>query len=272
MIRPLRRMAALPAILAGLILDTPGVHAQGVVDVPSRGETVRILVEAPAPDGDSAQPRPIGAVVLFAGGKGVLRITGSGRIRKLRGNFLVRSRALFRRHSFITAVIDAPTDRRHDLYGFRGSAAHAADVAAVIGHLRTTHDVPVWLAGTSRGTNSVANAAVRLHGPAAPDGVVLTATMLKANDKGDQVLDYDLGAVRLPVIIAHHRRDNCWVTPPEGVDDLRDALHRARLLEVLWYEGGRDEGPDCQAKGHHGFAGLEEQVVGDIARLVKATF
>jgi len=31
---------------------------------------------------------------------------------------------------------------------------------------------------------------------------------------------------------------------------------------VVWVDGGADSGNPCQAKGHHGFAGLDGRVVG----------
>lgn len=36
------------------------------------------------------------------------------------------------------------------------------------------------------------------------------------------------------------------------------------------HEGGRTPGTDCEASAHHGFNGLERQVVGDIPAWIKA--
>ena len=141
-------------VLSLVFLISFELSAAEVVDVASRGEVARVLVEA----GDD----PSVVVVLFAGGKGVLRISSGGRIGRLGGNFLVRSRGDFQRHGAITAVIDAPSDRKSTLLGFRGGADHAKDVGAVIKEMRARTGLAVWLVGTSRGTNSVANAAIRL--------------------------------------------------------------------------------------------------------------
>jgi len=252
-------------------------NATEVVDIESRGEITRILVEDPEPyldfnkDPPEVKPETIGVAVLFAGGGGVLKITEYGNVRKLSGNFLIRSANYFRENGFVTAIIDGPSDQAHSLYGFRGSSDHAEDIGAVIGHLRAKYTVPIWLVGTSRGTNSVANAAIRLNGENGPDGIVLTSSMLASNRKGDYVLQYDLDEIRVPVVIAHHRNDSCSVTPPHNVDDMAEDLEKARHVKVLWYEGGVDVGPACQARGHHGFAGIEKQVVDDISEAMRAT-
>jgi len=100
---------------------------------------------------------PMAVAVLFAGGKGAMQLSLDGAIGWGRGNFLIRSRPLFSRHGIVTAIIDAPSDHPRNLHnGFRRSPEHAADIGAVIGHLRRIYRVPVWLVGTSQGTLSVA--------------------------------------------------------------------------------------------------------------------
>lgn len=60
--------------------------------------------------------------------------------------------------------MDAPSDRLEPPYlsGFRQSSEHVADIKAVIAWLRQQVNAPVWLVGTSRGTQSVAFAATQL--------------------------------------------------------------------------------------------------------------
>jgi len=240
-----------------------GAAFGGVEDVKTpRGESVRLLVEKGS---DSWV-----TVVLFAGGHGVLGITEDGALRDLGGNFLVRSRSRFVYFGAVAAVIDAPSDNSNSLHGFRDSPEHAEDVGAVIRHLKAKYRLPVWLVGTSRGTNSVANAAVRLGADSA-DGIVLTASMLSAPRRGTQVLAMNLEKVRLPVLIAHHREDACDVTPPGGVEALRRRLTQAAPVKVLWFEGGSGiRGNPCQARHYHGFAGIEQEVVAAIMRWIKS--
>lgn len=238
------------------------VRTREVHDIPSRGERTRVLVET--------VDAPIAVAVLFAGGKGAMRLSSEGDIGWGNGNFLIRSRPYFLEGGITTAIMDAPTDEKYDLrHGFRGSADHATDIGAVIAHLRARFDVPVWLVGTSRGTNSVASAAVRL-GDGRPDGIVLTASMLVWNEKGDNLLDFSLDKITGPVFVAHHEEDACFVTPPEKVPDLVSALTAAKPVKVALYAGGGAVGNPCQAAHYHGFNGIEEDVVSDIVAWMKA--
>ncbi len=238
-----------------------GELAAEVQDVKSRGETTRLLVEQGS--------KPWVTVVLFAGGKGAMDISESGAIGWGERNFLVRSREYFQDKGAITAVIDAPTDHKDKLHKFRVTEDHAKDIAAVIKHLRGKYGLPVWLVGTSRGTTSVANAAVRLQ-TEKPDGIVLTSTMLAANKKGDYVLPLELSKIEIPVLISHHKYDECSKTPPDKVSDLKAALTKAKPVKVLWYEKkGWEKGKACQARHYHGFIDIEEKVVSDRMAWIK---
>lgn len=86
------------------------------------------------------------------------------------------------------------------LNGFRQTTEHVADVKAVIAWLRRTAKVPVWLVGTSRGTQSVAYIATDLTGAEGPDGVVLTSTIL-VDKKSTPVPAMALGNIRVPVLV-----------------------------------------------------------------------
>jgi hypothetical protein len=252
----------LKTLLVLVFLAPFGVLAGEVVDVTSRGEITRLLVE----QGDD----PWVVAVLFAGAHGVMNISAGGSIGRLGGNFLVRARRHFHNRGAITAIIDAPTDHTVDLTGFRASAEHAADVGAAIAHLRSKYALPVWLIGTSRGTNSAANAAIRL-GPEGPDGIVLTTSLLRANTRGTNVLSMELERIALPVLVVHHTQDACRYTPPGKVADLMQALTRAQPAKVLLYEGGRGiRGQACRAFHYHGYAGIEERVVADIMAWIAA--
>ena len=58
-----------------------------------------------------------------------------------------------------TALVDAPSDYpgEEGLGGFRLAPAHAEDLGKLIEDVRARVKAPVWLAGHSRGTVSVAN-------------------------------------------------------------------------------------------------------------------
>ena len=106
-------------------------------------------------------------MILFAGGHGGLQISSSGSFKWGAGNFLVRTRQLFADQGLMVVVVDAPSDRQSApfLGGFRQKAEHAADIKAVIAWAREQTKVPVWLVGTSRGTQSAAFVATELGDP-----------------------------------------------------------------------------------------------------------
>jgi len=217
---------------------------------------------------------PRAAVILFAGGKGALHLS-SGLFGPSIGwgsrNFLVRTRDRFADHGLMVAVVDAPSDRQGPdgmLYGFRSSAAHVTDIDAVIADLRRRADVPVWLIGTSRGTESAASVAI--HSSQHPHGLVLTSSMSEPNRKGDAVTAMALGRIRMPTLIVAHQDDGCRWTPPGGARAIRAGLRNAPRVELRLFSGGDEQGRPCKAMSHHGFLGIESGVVDAIAGFVTA--
>lgn len=244
-----------------------GAWAQGaqVVDLPSRaGVTERMLVLQPA--------APAAVAVLLTGGNGRAEIDGSGAVGRGKGNFLVRSRDRFVAQGLATIVLDAPSDRS-DLNGdFRDSPEHAADVGAVVRWAREKFGKPVWLVGTSRGTQSAAAVALVLQGPSAPDGIVLTSTILGGSPRSPvtarPVPQMPLGDLKMPVLVVHHQQDPCPICNPAGLPALM-ARFPAGRAQLLTYTGGSSVGPPCEAHSHHGYNGIEDEVVAGIARWIK---
>ena len=211
--------------------------------------------------------RPVASVILFAGGGGTLNIE-NGVIGK-DTNFVVRSRFRFAREEFNVAVVDAPSDYRN-LRGARDTLFHAVDIKGVIAYLRKASNVPVWLIGTSRGTISAANAASRLKEGGA-DGLVLTATVFEQSGGGGTLTDVDLGSITVPTLFVHHKQDRCRVTPYAGIAPHMKGLRNAPKVEQIAFEGGLPPEDDhCEAKGPHGFYGIENEVVRAIGNWIKA--
>jgi pimeloyl-ACP methyl ester carboxylesterase len=235
-------------------------QTQRVVDVPSRsGVTQRFLLLQP----DSAKA----VVILFAGGHGGIQMSADGTMTSLSGNFLVRSRDLFSAQGLAVAVIDAPSDRQQPphLDYFRDTTAHVADVKAAIIWLRQELKLPVWLVGTSRGTQSVAFIATQLT-PAdgGPDGIVLTSTIL-ADHRSRPVPDMALHRISVPVLVTHHRQDSCRTCRFSDLPWLTNKLRHLARTETLIFDGGNNEGPPCESRAYHGYNGIETDVVARIA-------
>ena len=212
---------------------------------------------------------PVANVILFAGGKGKIGVKDWG-IKKT-GNFLVRSRELFLGKGLDVAVIDAPSDKKDEdgmFYGFRTSLEHVADVNAVIDYLRTRNNKPVWLVGTSRGTESVAHIAINTTKKI--DGVVFTASITEKNGKGRAVTEMDLSKISVPVLISSHKKDHCDITPPRGAKKIKKKLTSSPRIEIKMYTGGnKPVSKPCKAKSQHGFYGIENEVVNDIVEFIK---
>lgn len=256
-------MNILPAwCVLALITALPAAHAAQqplTMDLPSRpGVTQRILVITPE--------KPKSAVILFAGGDGGIQIQPDGRILRS-GNFLVRSRQLFADQGYTTVVIDAPSDKQSPPYlaGSRQTAEHVADVKAVIAWLREQAKIPVWLIGTSRGTQSAAWVATRLAtADGGPDGIVLTSSML--TDRASRAVpEMELERLRIPVLVVHHKDDACRYCQLSDMPRLMDRLTSPPRKELIVFAGGDNSGDPCGARAYHGYNGIEREVVERIA-------
>jgi hypothetical protein len=184
---------------------------------------------------------PKASVILIPGGDGVMGIQPDGTFSSLRGNQLVRTRKGYLAHGVATLTID------------RGVA-----VPAAIAYMRTIA-APVIVVATSRGSLRVPGALA-----AKPDGLVLTASFL------GEVRSHIGSPDRLPrTLIVHHKQDGCRHTSPSGVQHFK-AWGGAKVA-VEWMEGGTNIGDPCQAKGYHGFNGLDARVVATVAQFATAT-
>jgi pimeloyl-ACP methyl ester carboxylesterase len=235
-----------------------------VVDIPTRpGVTQRLLVLVP--------PAPKAAVILFAGGHGGLQIAADGSLVWGKGNFLMRSRQLFVDQGLLTVIIDAPSDRQSFpfLAGFRQGPEHAADVQAAIAWARQQSGLPVWLVGTSRGTQSVAAVATRLARADGPDGLVLTSTIL-TDPREPSVPAMALEKLSIPVLVVHHELDGCKLCAYSEIPHLMNKLGAMPAKQLLTFRDGISRGDPCEAMAYHGFNGIESEVVGQIAGWVLA--
>lgn len=250
--------------LWALALLASQAHAQfkeQVQDISTRpGVTQRFVLIKPE--------RPVAAVILFAGGHGGLQITADGKFGLGKENFLVRSRQLFAGQNLVVAVVDAPSDHQGSPYlsNFRQHPGHAADIKAVIAWLRQDTRLPVWLVGTSRGTQSVTYIATQLADRSGPDGIVLTSTLLTDKPGDRAVPDMPLEKIAIPTLVVHHVHDGCKLCRFADMPSLMTKLTATPRKELLTFKGGKNEGNPCQARAYHGFNGIEEDVVRAVAK------
>jgi len=188
------------------------------------------------------RPKAVRAsVILLPGGSGAIQAGDQGDIHGLLGNQLVRTRNAYAARGLAVLVADAGTNLKS-----------AVDYMAAIKR-------PVTVIATSRGT---LRAAEGIAGGARPDALVLTSGFLSPESGGGGNVMSILGSpAALPrTLVIHHRQDSCRFTLPAGIDPfIKWSAGRAR---VSWLSGGAEEGDPCEARGHHGFNGLDGQVVG----------
>lgn len=227
---------------------------QKVAEVPFAGGSQTVLYLGPA------QPRAI--VINFPGGDGVVKI-GSGGTVGQGGNFLVRTREHWVERGLGVVIPDVPQGYG-SLFGRRNTAAYGAAIAALVAFAKSQANVPVWLVGTSQGTNAAANGGSRLtHGEIA--GVVLTSSITQAGNRPDlleTVFDDNLAAIDVPVLIVSHKDDACAMTPASDGVRIKSALGHSPRSEVIVMTGGLPPKSDaCEARSAHGFFGVEDQTV-----------
>ena len=244
-------LTSLAQVEASLVtLDTrPGVTQQIIVEQPSNSKA---------------------NLVLFSGGKGKLRLNSNK--YKTNKNFLVRSRHLFTDNNYTVILVDAPSDKQGRLgmlKGFRNSQKHVQDIKAVINYIRSINNKPIWLIGTSRGTESAAYAAVHLNSKI--DGLVLTSSISKTNNKGTSVTDLPLDRITVPVLAIHHIQDACKTTRPSVVKDIKRKAYNSSRVGVKLFTGGDipiSSNP-CQARTYHGYLGIEQDVTDYIGDFIQ---
>src|SRR6266700_1301316 len=225
--RFLMNCLGLAAVLAALVC-APAVADETVSVSGSRAVLIR--------------PKAVRAsVILLPGGSGAIQAGDQGDIHGLLGNQLVRSRKAYAARGLAVLVADAGTNLKS-----------AVDYMAAIKR-------PVTVIATSRGT---LRAAEGIAGGARPDALVLTSGFLSPESGGGgNVMSIVGSPSALPrTLVIHHRQDGCKFTLPAGVDPfVKWSAGRAR---VSWLSGGAEQGDPCEADGHHGFNGLDGQVVG----------
>lgn len=199
-------------------------------------------------------------VILLSGGSGGIGFR-DGQPRS--NNFLIRSREFFRNEGLNVALLGNPTDMRQIDDLWRTSQAHRADVVQVMADIRSRSSAPIWLVGTSMGTVSATALALALQDQLA--GVVLTAS-ITSYSQSTSVPKQAIGQLRLPVLVYHHRQDACQLTQASEASYILRGLSQARVKKLMVVEGGENpSGNPCQALHWHGFIGMEERAVQEIA-------
>ncbi len=279
MIARIARSLCLPAAIAGTIFaqlsfaqDSKSCGER--VELPGHGKA-KLFYSFKSPSNANA------VLVLLPGGSGFADLDASGCARKLMGNSLVRTRELIHARGFATALVDAPSNYRgaDGLGGFRIAPQHAEDLGKIVADIRTRTKLPVWIIGTSRGSISAVNAASRLSGEQAPDGIVLTSPVTSGRTGGQKawvaqtVFSVSLEAIKMPVLVVAHTNDSCIRTPPTLAATILARTNGTREQSVIVKGTNAPRGPvsvdACEGKSPHGFIGQEQEVTDGIVRFIR---
>ncbi len=234
---------------------------------------------------------PKASIILFSGLFGNIKAGGKENKPKIRWekSWMVKARQQFAEHGLIVAVIDAPSD--HKKSGSSGhkrapgmgldwrlADGHMQDINAVINYLEK-ENLPIFLAGQSLGTLSVATAGYKLGGEV--KGIILSSSATKAKppwkekwpvykDYPNAILDFPfLNKISVPVMVLAHEKDNCVPTPPANAQRLKDAFTGSSNAVLQLYSGGRPLENGCSAAGAHSYYGIQKQVIADICDFIK---
>lgn len=251
-------MTYLPRLfLAALLACAAPLHAQELVTLPTRpGVTVSLFIA-----NMGKVPQRAAALLLIGGGGNIRLRMEEGQVKFGQQNFLPRSRREFIAEGILPVILDNPTDQQAGAGmsdDFRASAAHTADLRAVIAEVKRRYPgLQVFLVGTSRSTISAAHQGRALGSELA--GVVLSSSLFRMR-QAPVLAAFDFSSIRIPILFVHHRADACPATP------YGDAEPLGAKFPLVSVSGGKppETGP-CDPLAPHGFYGKEAGTVGAIA-------
>ena len=76
--------------------------------------------------------------------------------------------------------------------------------------------------------------------------------------------------IKVPVLVVHHQQDGCSYCAYSEIPNLMAKLTHTPRSHLITATGGKSQGDACAAFAHHGFNGLEADVVGQMADWILA--
>jgi len=228
-------VVAFYSLAAVLPTEAGAATTTTVVDVPTRGVTVRTLYVRP--------DNPKATLLYLAGGSGYMGITDTGALTRMEGicGPVPRTRDLLAARGIAVVLIDQASD--HLIQAFE-------DIRSVEQYVRARDNVPVWIVGGSASTMSAINFAVDVP-LAEPLGL-----MVFSPDVADPGR---VGLVKRPSFVIYDTADTGALPGP-----LFLALTSAPVKERLGIPGSGIPG----ACGDHLFGGREAEFVAGVAGFI----
>jgi alpha-beta hydrolase superfamily lysophospholipase len=210
------------------------------------------------------------SVVLMTGGNGLLSLDATGTITDSTGNFLIRSADQFLRHGLNVMMADAlPAHPTGLNFATRLSATHAAELQGFITAASNRWSKPVWVVGTSNGSISTVTAGGFLPALAGLSGVVLTSPVTNLTLGTQPTFNLYASRIVVPTLVVWHQDDHCSFSPPTGSAALLTLIPSAHKASRTFERGHSVATDPCGAFSEHGYAGIEDKVVKDIAHFIR---
>jgi hypothetical protein len=160
-----------------------------------------------------------------------------------KGNFLIRTRGIFVDNDLAVVVID----RGRSLDRMRGVVA---DIQ------KKFPAAKIYIAGTSLSTTETIYMSENMDGEVS--GFIHTSSV-------NAIGGLDTRNRKSRNLIVSHKLDGCTKTSTSS--SIENSKSYGTQLFLM--EGGFEEGDPCQAAGHHGFRGIEQDVVDKIKTWIK---
>lgn len=206
------------------------------------------------------------AIIMFTGGNGAVpfRLTENGSVSGW--NFLIRTVDDFIKQGLTVVAIRPPSDHKTGMtLDFRESQEHAEDILHLANYLESQGIKRIFFAGNSRGTLSAASLATRISDEHIK-GVILTSTL-----ESDFLKWIPMEKVLKPVLMVHHRTDQCRVSPFSEAIKTSETMKISTKVDFVEVNnsGYFQMSEPCNDLSSHGFFGMEEKVVQVIADWIK---
>jgi|tagenome__1003787_1003787.scaffolds.fasta_scaffold20929520_1 hypothetical protein len=228
------------------------------------------VVKTPPVRLDRPAHRARASVVLMTGGNGLLSLDADGTIINSTGNFLIRSADLFLRHGLNVMMADATPAHPAGLsQANRLSAAHATELQGFINAALNRWGAPVWVVGTSNGSTSTVMAAGFQPALSGISGVIVTSPVTSLAPANQPTFNLYASRITVPALVVWNKDDHCTFSPPAGSAALFAAIPSSRKDSRAFAHAHSVATDPCGAFSEHGYAGIEEQVVKQIANFIR---
>ena len=194
-------------------------------------------------------------IIFFNGGPGWW-----GNLRSK--NFLIRERESFFSKGLNVFLFPNKKKKYKMTYDDRLEDDHIDRIRKLVQDIRTQNDLPVFLAGISRGAVSVGKFISQygneVDGAVLLSGIYYNTEITKRNAYSMQEV---IGSsVPTNVLVVHHEEDCCKVCDPASARQFYEELKiKNKVLNIV--SGGGSSGSCHGPFHHHGFEGVEQIVV-----------